>query len=153
MILLYYIDEKNKNQEKFYTPLVVHTLYQHEQGGIVMDTIQLYNDIKARTNGEIYMGVVGPVRSGKSTFIKRFMDVLVLPHIEDENDKKRTHQKVPLTTSNKFLKYTLTIEALSISLSTVQSTVIIVLSFSITLILPTTSPFFTGAFISSISTS
>ena len=39
-----------------------------------MDNEQLYNDIKARTNGEIYIGVVGPVRTGKSTFIKRFMD-------------------------------------------------------------------------------
>ena len=44
-----------------------------------MDTFDLYKDIQCRTNGEIYLGVVGPVRSGKSTFIKRFMDVLVLP--------------------------------------------------------------------------
>ena len=43
-----------------------------------MDTEQLYKDIKARTHGEIYIGVVGPVRTGKSTFIKRFMDVMVL---------------------------------------------------------------------------
>ena len=40
-----------------------------------MNTFQLYSDIKARTKGEIYIGVVGPVRTGKSTFIKRFMDV------------------------------------------------------------------------------
>ncbi len=39
-----------------------------------MNTFQLYSDIKARTKGEIYIGVVGPVRTGKSTFIKRFMD-------------------------------------------------------------------------------
>lgn len=44
-----------------------------------MDRFQVYKDIEARTNGEIYIGVVGPVRTGKSTFIKRFMDVLVLP--------------------------------------------------------------------------
>ena len=48
-----------------------------------MDTFQLYKDIGGRTNGEIYIGVVGPVRTGKSTFIKRFMDVLVLPNMED----------------------------------------------------------------------
>ena len=44
-----------------------------------MDRFQVYKDIEERTNGEIYIGVVGPVRTGKSTFIKRFMDVLVLP--------------------------------------------------------------------------
>ena len=50
----------------------------------------LYKDIQKRTNGEIYIGVVGPVRTGKSTFIKRFMDLFVLPYIEDEEEKKRT---------------------------------------------------------------
>ena len=39
-----------------------------------MDTFHLYKDIQTRTNGEIYLGVVGPVRTGKSTFIKRFME-------------------------------------------------------------------------------
>ena len=43
----------------------------------------LYKDMKARTNGEIYIGVVGPVRTGKSTFIKRFMEMAVIPYIED----------------------------------------------------------------------
>ena len=55
-----------------------------------MDTEQLYKDIKARTHGEIYIGVVGPVRTGKSTFIKRFMDVMVLPRMEDEHMKEQT---------------------------------------------------------------
>ncbi|MEG0590857.1 MAG: stage IV sporulation protein A, partial [Lachnospiraceae bacterium] len=55
-----------------------------------MNTFHLYNDIKARTNGEIYIGVVGPVRTGKSTFIKRFMDLLVLPKMEDEHARDRT---------------------------------------------------------------
>ena len=41
-----------------------------------MDSFQVYRDIKARTDGEIYLGVVGPVRTGKSTFIKRFADLL-----------------------------------------------------------------------------
>ena len=57
-----------------------------------MDTEQLYKDIKARTHGEIYIGVVGPVRTGKSTFIKRFMDVMVLPRMEDEHMKEQTRQ-------------------------------------------------------------
>ena len=41
-----------------------------------MENFQLYHDMQVRTNGEIYFGVVGPVRTGKSTFIKRFMDLL-----------------------------------------------------------------------------
>lgn len=48
----------------------------------------VYKDMQARTNGEIYIGVVGPVRTGKSTFIKRFMDVCVLPHMTEEYSKK-----------------------------------------------------------------
>ena len=55
-----------------------------------MNTFHLYKDIQARTNGEIYIGVVGPVRTGKSTFIKRFMDLLVLPHMEHEHMRVRT---------------------------------------------------------------
>ena len=47
-----------------------------------MDKNELYRDIARRTNGEIYIGVVGPVRTGKSTFIKRFMDVMVIPSIQ-----------------------------------------------------------------------
>lgn len=55
-----------------------------------MEVFDVYKDIQARTNGEIYLGVVGPVRTGKSTFIKRFMDLLVLPKIEDEHSRQRT---------------------------------------------------------------
>ena len=47
-----------------------------------MDTFHLYQDIQARTKGEIYIGVVGPVRTGKSTFVRRFMEQLVLPHMK-----------------------------------------------------------------------
>lgn len=71
-----------------------------------MDTFQLYSDMKARTNGEIYIGVVGPVRSGKSTFIKRFMDILVLPHMEDENAKKRTQDELPQSASGRTIMTT-----------------------------------------------
>ena len=48
-----------------------------------MDNFNVYKDIQARTKGEIYIGVVGPVRTGKSTFIKRFMELAVLPAMED----------------------------------------------------------------------
>lgn len=64
-----------------------------------MDTFQMYEDIKARTNGEIYIGVVGPVRTGKSTFIKRFMDVLVLPYMDESmkrhGQEMNCHSPVP----------------------------------------------------------
>ena len=61
----------------------------------LMDQFNVYKDMKARTNGEIYIGVVGPVRTGKSTFIKRFMNLMVLPNIEDENDRNRANDELP----------------------------------------------------------
>ena len=48
-----------------------------------MENLNIYQDIKNRTEGDIYIGVVGPVRTGKSTFIKKFMELLVLPNIEN----------------------------------------------------------------------
>lgn len=48
------------------------------------DNLKLYQDIANRTDGDIYVGVVGPVRTGKSTFIKNFMDLLVIPNINNE---------------------------------------------------------------------
>ena len=54
-----------------------------------MDRNKLYQDIAKRTQGDIYIGVVGPVRTGKSTFIKRFMDSLVIPNIEDASKKEK----------------------------------------------------------------
>ena len=52
-----------------------------------MDSFQVYKDMKARTNGEIYIGVVGPVRTGKSTFIRRFAELLILPNLKEEHVK------------------------------------------------------------------
>ena len=49
-----------------------------------MEAFSVYKDMQSRTNGEIYIGVVGPVRTGKSTFIKKFMDTTVIPNIEVE---------------------------------------------------------------------
>lgn len=60
-----------------------------------MNGFQVYKDIAERTNGEFYLGVCGPVRTGKSTFIKRFMELLVLPEIKDEHDKERAVDELP----------------------------------------------------------
>lgn len=64
-----------------------------------MDSFQVYRDIKARTDGEIYLGVVGPVRTGKSTFIKRFADLLILPNLTDVHKKERTKDELPQSAS------------------------------------------------------
>ncbi len=76
-----------------------------------MENLGLYQDIANRTDGDIYVGVVGPVRTGKSTFIKRFMDLLVLPNIENEYKKQRAQDELPqsaggrtiMTTEPKFV--------------------------------------------------
>ena len=67
-----------------------------------MDAYHIYQDIQARTNGEIYIGVVGPVRTGKSTFIRRFMELAVLPNME-ENQKKEVRDQLPLSGSGKMI--------------------------------------------------
>ncbi len=77
----------------------------------MLGQFDVYNDIQARTGGEIYIGVVGPVRTGKSTFIKRFMDLLVIPNIEDVHSKERAIDELPqaaagrtiMTTEPKFI--------------------------------------------------
>ncbi len=66
----------------------------------------VYEDIEKRTNGEIYIGVVGPVRTGKSTFIKNFMNIAVVPKIQDENDLKRTIDELPQSSSGKTIMTT-----------------------------------------------
>lgn len=66
----------------------------------------LYKDIKTRTGGEIYLGVVGPVRTGKSTFIKRFMDLCVLPGIQDEHARTRARDELPQSAAGKTIMTT-----------------------------------------------
>ena len=61
----------------------------------------IYEDIAKRTQGDIYVGVVGPVRTGKSTFIRKFMEKLVLPNIENEFKKERTQDEIPQSGSGK----------------------------------------------------
>ena len=60
----------------------------------------IYSDIATRTGGDIYVGVVGPVRTGKSTFIGRFMDTLVLPNIRDAYKKERATDELPQSRSS-----------------------------------------------------
>lgn len=66
----------------------------------------LYKDIATRTGGDIYVGVVGPVRSGKSTFIRRFMDTLVLDNIRDKNSRKRAEDELPQSADGKSIMTT-----------------------------------------------
>ncbi len=66
----------------------------------------IYNDIAKRTNGNIYLGVVGPVRSGKSTFISRFMSNLVIPNITDEFRRERANDEIPQSSAGKTIMTT-----------------------------------------------
>lgn len=71
-----------------------------------INTYDLYSDIKNRTGGEIYIGVLGPVRTGKSTFIKRFMEEMVLPYMEDEHAKVRAQDELPQSAGGKTITTT-----------------------------------------------
>lgn len=66
-----------------------------------MEKYQIYEDIQTRTNGDIYLGVVGPVRVGKSTFISQFMQKLVIPNIENKNVKQRAIDELPQSADGK----------------------------------------------------
>ncbi|TCT17003.1 stage IV sporulation protein A [Natranaerovirga pectinivora] len=72
----------------------------------MLEQYDIYSDIKARTNGDIYIGIVGPVRTGKSTFIKRFMDLLVLPNIENVHSRERTKDELPQSAAGKTIMTT-----------------------------------------------
>lgn len=86
-----------------------------------MDSRSIYQDIAQRTDGDIYIGVVGPVRTGKSTFIKRFMENLVLPNMGNDYKKERATDELPqsaagrtiMTTEPKFIPN----EAVEVSLA------------------------------------
>jgi len=76
-----------------------------------MENYDIYKDIAERCGGDIYIGIVGPVRTGKSTFIKRFMDEMVIPNIENDYSKERARDELPqsstgtavMTTEPKFV--------------------------------------------------
>ena len=66
----------------------------------------IYRDIATRTGGDIYIGVVGPVRTGKSTFIKKFMDQLVIPNISEDYEKERATDELPQSSSGRTIMTT-----------------------------------------------
>ena len=71
-----------------------------------MEERSIYKDIESRTGGDIYIGVVGPVRTGKSTFIKRFMDTLVLPNITDDSLRERANDELPQSAAGRTIMTT-----------------------------------------------
>ena len=66
-----------------------------------MNNIEILKSISNRTNGDIYLGVVGAVRTGKSTFIKKVIENIVVPNIEDEHERKRCLDEIPQTSQGK----------------------------------------------------
>ena len=73
---------------------------------IMEENLKLYENIAKRTDGDIYVGVVGPVRTGKSTFIKKFMDLLVIPNIDNQYKRKRAMDELPQSGSGKMIMTT-----------------------------------------------
>lgn len=71
-----------------------------------MEGLGIYQNIAQRTDGDIYIGVVGPVRTGKSTFIKKFMELLVLPNINNEYKKERAVDELPQSASGRTIMTT-----------------------------------------------
>jgi stage IV sporulation protein A len=71
-----------------------------------MENYSIYNDITKRTDGSIYIGVVGPVRTGKSTFIKKFMETLVIPNIDNEYSRARAVDELPQSAGGKTIMTT-----------------------------------------------
>ena len=71
-----------------------------------MENLNIYEDIAKRTQGDIYIGVVGPVRTGKSTFVKTFMDKMVIPRIENTFKKERAKDELPQSGSGKSIHTT-----------------------------------------------
>lgn len=71
-----------------------------------MENFDIYKDIAERTQGDIYVGVVGPVRTGKSTFIKKFMELMVLPNIDNPHKKDRAKDELPQSGSGKSIHTT-----------------------------------------------
>ena len=71
-----------------------------------MEEYNIYNDISERSQGDVYIGVVGPVRTGKSTFIKKFMDMLVLPNLENDSQAQRARDELPQSAAGRTIMTT-----------------------------------------------
>ncbi|MDB5053808.1 MAG: spoIVA [Bacilli bacterium] len=80
-------------------------MYEHV-GGIILEKVDIFKDIAERTGGDIYLGVVGAVRTGKSTFIKRFMETVVLPNIRNEADRVRAIDELPQSAAGRTIMTT-----------------------------------------------
>jgi len=72
----------------------------------LLDRIDIFKDISKRTNGDVYLGIVGAVRTGKSTFIKRFMELVVLPNIKEEHERVRALDELPQSAAGKTIMTT-----------------------------------------------
>jgi stage IV sporulation protein A len=82
-------------------------LYEFNRyGGVEVEKVDIFRDIAERTGGDIYLGVVGAVRTGKSTFIKRFMESAVLPNIQHEADRSRAVDELPQSAAGKTIMTT-----------------------------------------------
>ncbi|MGB4439063.1 MAG: stage IV sporulation protein A, partial [Sedimentibacter sp.] len=79
----------------------MYTKVQIAGGGIIITNLDIYEDIAKRTKGEIYLGIVGPVRTGKSTFIRKFSENVMLPNIEDEYTRERAKDEMPQSGTGK----------------------------------------------------
>ena len=71
-----------------------------------MEKLEIIKSISERTGGELYLGVVGVVRTGKSTFIKKVIETLVVPNIEDEYERKRALDEIPQSAQGKTIMTT-----------------------------------------------
>ncbi|QHE52524.1 stage IV sporulation protein A [Pontibacillus sp. HMF3514] len=71
-----------------------------------MERVDIFKDISKRTDGDIYLGVVGAVRTGKSTFIKKFMETVVLPNIQDEGERARAQDELPQSAAGRTIMTT-----------------------------------------------
>ena len=84
----------------------MYEAFRDKSGGISLEKIDIFKDISKRTNGDIYFGIVGSVRTGKSTFIKRFMEAVVLPNMEDEGARQRAQDELPQSAAGKTIMTT-----------------------------------------------
>ncbi|MCP1123168.1 stage IV sporulation protein A [Bacillus sp. AFS018417] len=71
-----------------------------------MEKVDIFKDIAERTGGDIYLGVVGAVRTGKSTFIKKFMELVVIPNIENDSDRQRAQDELPQSAAGRTIMTT-----------------------------------------------
>ncbi|MBZ4666600.1 stage IV sporulation protein A [Mahella sp.] len=71
-----------------------------------MESFDIYKDIAERTEGNIYIGMLGPVRTGKSTFVRRFMELLVLPNIENQHKRERAKDELPQSAAGRTIMTT-----------------------------------------------